>query len=93
MNQNSKSDRYLTRLKVTLAAGSLIATMLGASLLGRPTDTSSVDTRLGNATDLTVTTNLEAVAGDELDLTLDAVPTVTAPTFRGAPLAFGRSSG
>lgn len=92
MNQKSVSNHYLLRLKVALAAGGLAVSILGAGLLGRSADTLFVDTPPGIVTESTVTTSPEPAAG-ALDLNLEAIPTVAAPTFRGAPLAFGRSSG
>jgi hypothetical protein len=93
MNKNSKSDPYLTKLKLALAAGGLIATMLGAGLLGKEANTSSVETTSSDVTESSVNISSETIAVDELDLNLEAIPTVTAPTFRNAPLALGRSSG
>lgn len=93
MNQKSVSNHYLLRLKVALAAGGLAVSILGAGLLGRSADTLFVDTPPGIVTESTLTTSPEPAAGGALDLNLEAIPTVAAPTFRGAPLAFGRSSG
>lgn len=93
MNQNNKSERYLMKLKVALAAGGLVATMIGAGLLGQAAGTMSADTAPAATAESTVTRNTEISASDELDLNLEAIPTVAAPTFSGAPLAFGRSSG
>jgi hypothetical protein len=93
MNQNNRSERYLLRLKLALAAGGLAVTILGAGLLGQGGGALTNDPTPGATVETSVTTNVEISDPDELDLNLEAIPTVAAPTFSNRPLAFGRSSG
>ena len=93
MSRNDKSDRNLMKLKVALAAGGLAVTMIGAGLLGQENGALPVDTTVRAATESSVTGNTEISMPEEFDLDLEAIPTVAAPTFGNAPLAFGRSSG
>ena len=96
-NDNS----YLTRMKVALATGGLVATFIGAGLLGNQagslaaTTTNVVNTSAVVVSETTTTngpTTIEALDLPELDFQLEAIPTVTAPQVRVAPLTFGRSS-
>ncbi len=112
MTQKSKSDRNLVKMKMALAAGGLMATMIGAGLLGQEASTlttntttitqqSAVTTNSGTSS----TTNIDASIPAGLDLNLESIPTVAAPTFRSnnsssnsssmlsMPVARGRSSG
>ncbi|MFZ0545713.1 MAG: hypothetical protein WAM60_09770 [Candidatus Promineifilaceae bacterium] len=90
-----KSDPNLRRLKVALATGGVIATLIGAGMLGKEASALAAD----SSTTTTITepavngTSIDSAVPDELDLNLEAIPTVAAPTFRSAPVTFGRSSG
>lgn len=106
MTNQSKPDRHLTQLKLALTAGGLMATLLGAGLLGRETNvlagqtTTVSDERPAITTSVNSadsTTQLDAAIPEALNLNLEAVPTVTAPivtapTMRSARVATGRSS-
>lgn len=90
----AKADQNLTKLKLALAAGGLITTLIGAGLLGKQADAAVAVDGSGSVTTTTVSSSGEAsYLLPELDLELEAVPTVAAPTFRGAAVANGRSSG
>ncbi|MCB8984444.1 MAG: hypothetical protein H6659_11510 [Ardenticatenaceae bacterium] len=94
--KSTKPDRQLRKLKLTLAAGGLITTLMGAGLLG-----SQAEAAAGAATHTTtavpattaVPSSTDTTLPADLDLNLEAVPTVAAPTFRQMAVARGRSSG
>lgn len=93
MTQQTKTHAYLTKMKVTLAAGGLAATLIGAGLLGNQAREMVVN-NVDNTPTIVVPADSTTV--EELTIpnfNLEAVPTVAAPTFRSAPVAFGRSSG
>lgn len=98
----TKTDPNLLKLKVALAAGGLVATLIGAGLLGNQagaaaaitTTSTPVVTNTTTTTSATGTTSaLEVVVPESLDLNLEAIPTVAAPTVRQVAVANGRSSG
>lgn len=99
MNHKSRSNHQLTKLKVALAAGGLMATLAGASLLGRDASTSGSSVSITTEPAITAdpesagTASIDASIPAGIDLNLEAVPTVAAPTFRSAPVTMGRSSG
>lgn len=97
MNSKPKSDRNLTKLKLALATGGLMATVIGAGLLGQEAmsmaEYSSSNTESTIRTGSRFTSNFEITSPEDLDLNLEAVPTVTAPTMRSPRVAVGRSSG
>ncbi|MEZ4519330.1 MAG: hypothetical protein R3C44_21730 [Chloroflexota bacterium] len=94
------SDRNLTKLKVTLTAGGLMATVIAAGLLGKEanaqTTVSSPDTNIEPAltTNSQRSSSFDTSIPEGLDLDLEAIPTVVAPTFNNSARAgVGRSSG
>lgn len=94
----SKTDRSLLKLKVALTAGGLMATILGAGLLGNQATTytnanTDAETAVTTSSSSTQSTGINTNMPAELDLNLEAIPTVTAPTFRNIAVARGRSSG
>ncbi|MCA9936182.1 MAG: hypothetical protein H6662_09905 [Ardenticatenaceae bacterium] len=92
--QKSKSNTHLRKMKMTLAAGGLMATLIGAGLLGKQVETAVTSTATTNITSTTTTTSsIDTSMPPELDLNLEAIPTVAAPTFRSMAMANGRSSG
>lgn len=93
--RKSRVDRNLTKLRVALAAGGLAVTILGADLLGKQADAATVAPAAVNTpqAETSGATTIEALDVDELNLELEAIPTVTAPAFRNNALARGRSSG
>ncbi len=99
--KTSKTDPNLLKLKVALAAGGLVATLIGAGLLGNQagaaaattTTSTPVVTNTTTTSATGTTTALEVVVPESLDLNLEAIPTVAAPTFRQVAVANGRSSG
>lgn len=99
MTNKTKSDRNLTKLKLTLAAGGLMATMIGAGLLGKEAGAITTDNSVATGTESVVTTgsgstvNIDATIPEELNLNLEAIPTVAAPVISNARVAIGRSSG
>jgi len=96
MNENgSKSNNNFLKMKVALAAGGLITTLIGAGLLGSQAEATAVDTtaNTGATTTINESTSSTSITLPELDLDLEAVPTVAAPTFSSRPVANGRSSG
>ncbi|MCA9978619.1 MAG: hypothetical protein R3E31_20625 [Chloroflexota bacterium] len=100
MTQKTK-DHNLVKLKVALATGGLVTTLIGAGLLGKAANALEANTATTESVVITnsgsvATTNIDALdssAPADLDLSLEAVPTVAAPTFRSVPVARGRSSG
>lgn len=96
MKRKTKTDLNLMKLKVALATGSLVTTMIGVGVLGNAVD-KLADNTTTTTTAITApaeTTNIDTIIPEELNLNLEAVPTVAAPTIiRRAPLTFGRSSG
>ena len=94
MNQRTKSDPNLTKLNVALAAGGLITTLIGAGMPGKEASALAASSPTTTMTETAFdSTTIETIVPVELDLNLEAIPTVAAPTFRSAPLSFGRSSG
>ena len=99
MTNKTKSDRNLTKLKLTLAAGGLMATMIGAGLLGKEAGAITTDNSIDTGTESAITTgsgstvNIGATVPEDLDLNLEAIPTVAAPVIPSARVAIGRSSG
>lgn len=99
MNNKSKTDRSLTKLKLALTTGGLIATVIGAGLLGREAGSLAAYDSTGAAAQPAITTNAPSVNDSQisgpadLDLQLEAIPTVAAPTISTARVAVGRSSG
>jgi hypothetical protein len=105
MNNKSNSNPNLLKLKVTLAAGGLMATLIGAGLLGKEAgkltavSSTNVDTEavITIRSDMPVINN--APVPEALDLDLEAIPTVAAPTYNSdssrssMPVARGHSSG
>ena len=92
--QTPKSDHSLLKLKVALTAGGLVATIIGAGLLGnRTTAYTNANTDNLTTSETAVTTSINSNMPLELDLNLETIPTVTAPTFRNVAVARGRSSG
>lgn len=106
-NNGEKSNQNLLKMKVALAAGGLMATLIGAGLLGNQAETTAVDTTTATTANTTTTIN-ESTSSTaitlpelDLDLNLEAIPTVAAPTsstnstntFSSRPIANGRSSG
>ncbi len=100
----SNSDRYLTKLKLTLAAVGLLATMIGAGLLGKEVEASPALTSPDTAAQPALTARsvsnvtIDSSIPPDLDLNLEAIPTVSAPSvpsapiMRSSPVAAGRSS-
>ncbi|MCA9986678.1 MAG: hypothetical protein KDE59_20355 [Anaerolineales bacterium] len=94
MNTN---DKNFLKLKVALAASGLMATLVGAGLLGQAaaavaTTTTGSETVVAPASETNVTT-LDTTMPEALDLELDAIPTVVAPnTTSSVRVAVGRSS-
>lgn len=106
MTKKDKSDHNLTKMKIALATGGLMATLIGAGMLGQSANTVTVDTESSNQSSVTVNSGISGSAIDDidlpdLDLNLEAIPTVSAPTINNtatnsafnAPMARGRSSG
>ena len=95
----AKSDHYLTKLKLALASGGLLATMIGAGLLGREAASSAAYTSPAPAAQPAASTGsrsqvtINASIPPDLDLNLEEIPTMVAPVVRSAPVAMGRSSG
>lgn len=99
MTNKTKSDPNLLKLKTALAAGGLLATLIGARLLSdESTDSSSAALNTGTTSAVSTRaeiTSIDATMPDalDLDLSLEAIPTVVAPTVRSGPVAMSRSSG
>lgn len=94
MNTNgSPSNRHLLKMKVALAVGGLVTTLIGAGLLGSQTEATAVTTT-ANTTTIDESSGSTEITLPELDLNLEAIPTVVAPTFSSSrAIANGRSSG
>lgn len=90
----ANSNQHLLKMKVALAAGGLITTLVGAGLLGSQAAETAVSTTTTSTT-LDEAASGAAITLPELDLELEAIPTVAAPSFSvsSRPLASGRSSG
>jgi len=97
MSTKSNSDRQLTKLKLGLVAGGLVATIIGADLLGN--DAAALTDYSLSGAETSITTNVDSAATfdstipEALNLELEAIPTITAPTVRSARVAMGRASG
>ncbi|MCA9919761.1 MAG: hypothetical protein KC445_17510 [Anaerolineales bacterium] len=93
----ANSNRHLLKMKVALAAGGLITTFIGAGLLGSQAAETAVTTTTTTNTSpsLNETVTNTTITLPELDLELEAIPTVAAPSFSvsSRPVANGRSSG
>lgn len=98
MRNKSKSDQNLLKLKVALAAGGLMTTLIGAGLLGSSAQTETVNS-VANTEAATTTTStgtaieIDSTLPEALDLNLEAIPTVAAPTVSNVRVATSRSSG
>lgn len=80
-------------MKVALAVGGLVTTLIGAGLLGSQTEATAVTTT-ANTTTIDESSSSTEITLPELDLNLEAIPTVVAPTFSSSrAIANGRSSG
>lgn len=99
MTNNSKSDRNLTKLKLALVAGGLAATIIGADLLGNEAAALTGDTAANAGSESAITNSVDSAVTidsaipEDLELDLEAIPTVSAPTIRSARVAMGRASG
>ncbi|MCC6602952.1 MAG: hypothetical protein IT327_07070 [Anaerolineae bacterium] len=95
MNPNgSQANRHLLKMKVALAVGGLITTLIGAGLLGSQAAATTVTTTANTTTTLDESSSSAEMTLPELDLELEAIPTVAAPTFSSSRVvANGRSSG
>ena len=97
MSNKSRSDRQLTKLKLGLVAGGLVATIIGADLLGN--EAALLTNSVSSGVETTITTSVDSSSALDsaipaaLDLQLEAIPTATAPTVRSARVAMGRASG
>ncbi|MCA9964831.1 MAG: hypothetical protein KC423_11325 [Anaerolineales bacterium] len=98
MTKKTKSDQNLTKLKLALATGGMMVTIIGATLLGKEAGTLTANNSVNTNTASGMTTgsgsilNLDTTIPESLDLKLEAIPTVSAPTVRNVPIAMGRSS-
>ncbi len=97
-NTTRKTDSNYLKMKVVLAAGGLVATLIGARLLGNEAATTSGSTAVP-ATTPTVQRTLAGSSTQEMlvqslpDIKLEAIPTASAHSFQSAPVAMSRSSG
>ncbi|MEZ4592856.1 MAG: hypothetical protein R3D55_17180 [Chloroflexota bacterium] len=91
----ANSNQNLLKMKVALAAGGLITTLIGAELLGNQAGQTAVSTTVTTSTTLDEAASGAAITLPELDLELEAIPTVAAPsvTISSRPIASSRSSG
>lgn len=81
-------------MKVALAAGGLMTTLIGAGLLGSQAEATTVTTTANTTTTIDESSSSTEITLPELDLNLEAIPTVVAPTFSSSrAIANGRSSG
>ena len=94
MNNKSNADRNLLKLKVALATGGLMATLIGAGLLGKEASTLTADSSTNIDMEVVTATNIKAnttntntvdtidiTVPETLNLNLEAIPTVAAPTI------------
>ena len=95
MNTNgTQSNRHLIKMKVALAVGGLATTLIGAGLLGSQAEATTVTTAATTTTTIEESSSITEITLPELDLSLEAIPTVAAPTFSANQfVARGRSSG
>ena len=96
MNTNgTQSNRHLIKMKVALAVGGLVTTLIGAGLLGSQAEATTVTTAATTTTTIDESSSSSTeITLPELDLSLEAIPTVAAPTFSANQfVARGRSSG
>jgi hypothetical protein len=95
MNTNgSQPNRHLLKMKVALAVGGLVTTLIGAGLLGSQAEATTVATTTNTTTIIDESSSSTEMTLPELDLELEAIPTVAAPTFSSSSaVANGRSSG
>ncbi|MCA9954349.1 MAG: hypothetical protein H6657_00310 [Ardenticatenaceae bacterium] len=95
MNTNgTQSNRHLIKMKVALAVGGLVTTLIGAGLLGSQAEATTVTTAATTTTTIEESSSITEITLPELDLSLEAIPTVAAPTFSANQfVARGRSSG
>ena len=97
--EQHKHDHNLTKLKLTLAVGGLAATMIGAGLLSREAGAQVASSVPAAAPEPAATSSnrtsvtIDSIMPEDLNLNLEAIPTVAAPVMRRAPVAMGRSSG
>ena len=82
-------------MKVALAAGGLITTLIGAGLLGSQAEAATTNSTTNTTNTINTTSSSAEISLPELDLELEAIPTVVAPSFSvsSRPVANGRSSG
>ena len=96
MNANgANANRNLLKMKVALAAGGLITTLIGAGLLGSQAEAATTNSTTNTTNTINTTSSSAEMTLPELDLELEAIPTVVAPSFSvsSRPVANGRSSG
>ena len=96
MNANgANANRNLLKMKVALAAGGLITTLIGAGLLGSQAEAATTNSTTNTTNTINTTSSSAEISLPELDLELEAIPTVVAPSFSvsSRPVANGRSSG
>ena len=96
MNTNgANSNRNLLKMKVALAAGGLVTTLIGAGLLGSQAEAATTNSTTNTTNTINTTSSSAEISLPELDLELEAIPTVVAPSFSvsSRPVANGRSSG
>ena len=96
MNANgANANRNLLKMKVALAAGGLITTLIGAGLLGSQAEAATTNSTTNTTNTINTTSSSAEITLPELDLELEAIPTVVAPSFSvsSRPVANGRSSG
>mgnify|MGYP001170208946 CR=1 FL=1 len=94
--KSTKSDRNLLKLKVALAAGGLVTTLIGAGMLGSQAGAAAAEAAPAPSAAAPAAagpSRIETSIPASLDLNLEAVPTVAAPAVRQMAVAHGRSSG
>lgn len=94
--KHTQTDLNFLKLKMALAAGGFITTLIGAGLLGNQAgaEIAHTTTSVETITTSVITDNdSETAVTDSLNLSLEAIPTVAAPTFGQISVANSRSSG